>query len=83
MNDNIYKNVPTAKTFDEAVKNNAAFFKTINISNGASIIIEKYQYLKYYNITVVKNEKFVESFDKLSPYDAYNMTNELIANYIK
>ncbi len=78
-----YTNLPKPEEFDEAVEKQEAFFKSIKVKNGITVLIEKYQNLWYYSITVVKDgNQFLESYNKLSPYDAYNMMKEIVADYI-
>lgn len=78
-----YTNLPKPEEFDEAVEKQEAFFKSIKVKNGVSVIVEKYQNLWYYSITVVKDgNQVLESYNRLSPYDAYNMMKEVVANYI-
>lgn len=83
MDQTIYTNLPKPEEFDEAVEKQKAFFKSIKVKNDISVIVEKYQNLWYYSITVVKDgNQVLESYNRLSPYDAYNMMKEVVANYI-
>lgn len=83
MNQINYTNLPKPEEFDEAVEKQEAFFKSIKVKNGVSVIVEKYQNLWYYSITVVKDgNQVLESYNRLSPYNAYNMMKEVVANYI-
>lgn len=78
-----YTNLPKPEEFDEAVEKQEAFFKSIKVKNGVSVLVEKYQNLWYYSITVVKDgNQVLESYNRLSPYDAYNMMKEVVTNYI-
>lgn len=82
MDQTIYTNLPKPEEFDEAVEKHKAFFKSIKIKNGISVLVEKYQNLWYYSVTVVDGDQVLELYNRLSPYDAYNMMKEVVANYV-
>ena len=65
----------------ECVDNKKSFFKIIKGKN-IKLIIEKYQFLPYFDIRVINlsGTYVINWYQKLYPFDTYNMIQELLTS---